>query len=367
MRAVVLERPGSPTRVEELELREPRAGEVAVRIAASGVCHSDLHVRDGDWERPGPIILGHEGAGWVEAVGPEPGAGSPNVGDLVALSWYYPCLRCQHCQDGRQWLCTESGSLRHRSIDGSTVARRADGTEVVSYLAIGTMADGSVVPATAAVAVPSSVPPEVAALIGCCVATGVGAVLKTAAVPEGASVCVIGLGGVGQSIVMGAVLAGASRIVAVDRVASRLDLARELGATDTIMAGDDAAATNEAIRRTTRGGPDYAFEAIGLTETVEQAIEVVPPGGTAVLVGLTAFGRRASFDVFRFVDGSRRILGSNYGSAVAAVDFRRYADLFLAGRLPIDRLVTHRIGLDDVEPAFEAMRRGEGLRQVIVL
>jgi S-(hydroxymethyl)glutathione dehydrogenase/alcohol dehydrogenase len=365
MRAVVLERPGSPTRVEELTLREPRAGEVAVRMAASGVCHSDLHVRDGDWERPGPIILGHEGAGWVEAVGPD--VDSPQIGDLVALSWYYPCLRCRHCQAGRQWLCTESGSLRHRSLDGTTVASRTDGTEVTSYLAIGTMAERTVVSGTAAVTLPSSVAPEVAALIGCCVSTGVGAVLKTAAVPEGASVVVIGVGGVGLSIVMGAVVAGAARIVAVDRVPSRLDLARELGATDTILAGDDVGKTSEAIRRTTHGGPDFAFEAIGLEATVEQAIEITPRGGTTVLVGLTAFDRRASFDVFRFVDGSRRIIGSNYGSAVAAVDFPRYADLFLGGRLPIDRLVSHRIGLDDVEAAFDAMRRGEGLRQVIVI
>ena len=364
MRAVVLERPGSPTGVEDLELRDPGPGEVAVRIAASGVCHSDLHIRDGDWERPGPIILGHEGAGWVEAVGP--GVESPRVGDLVALSWYYPCLRCRHCQDGRQWLCTGSGSLRHRAADDSTVARRPDGTEVVSYLAIGTMAERTVTPSSAAVTLPSSVPAEVAALIGCCVSTGVGAVLKTAAVPEGASVAVLGVGGVGLSIVMGAIVAGASRIVAVDRVAARLDMARDLGATDTIMAGDDPAATNEAIRRTTHGGPDFAFEAIGLPSTVEQTIEVTPPGGTAVLVGLTAFDKRASFDVFRFVDGSRRIIGSNYGSAVAAVDFPRYADLFMAGRLPIGRLVSHRIGLDEVEAAFDDMRRGVGLRQVIV-
>jgi len=365
MRAVVLDRPGSPTRVEDVELRDPGPGEVTVRIAASGVCHSDLHVRDGDWERPGPIILGHEGAGWVEAVGP--GVTAPRIGDLVALSWYYPCLHCRHCQDGRQWLCSESGALRHRLPDGSTAARRPDGSEVVGYLAIGTMAERTVTAAQAAVSLPSSVPPEVGALIGCCVSTGVGAVLKTAAVPEGAVVCVIGLGGVGLSVVMGAVIAGASRIVAVDRVPAKLDTARELGATDTILAGDDPEATNKAIRSTTHGGPDFAFEAIGLPSTVEQAIEVTPPGGTAVLVGLTAFGKRASFDVFGFVDGSRRILGSNYGAAVAAVDFPRYADLFLAGRLPIDRLVSHRIGLDDVEGAFDDMRQGRGLRQVIVL
>jgi S-(hydroxymethyl)glutathione dehydrogenase/alcohol dehydrogenase len=165
---------------------------------------------------------------------------------------------------------------------------------------------------------------------------------------------------------MGAVLAGASRIVAVDRVAAKLDAARELGATDTILVADDPATTNAAIRSATHGGPDFCVEAIGLSATVEQAIEVLPTGGTAVLAGLTPFGVRASFEVFPFVDGSRRILGSNYGAAVASVDFPRYADLYLAGRLPIDKLISHRIGLDDVETAFEAMRAGQGLRYVIL-
>jgi len=364
MRAVVLGASGSRTRVEELVLREPGPGEVRVRIAASGVCHSDLHVRDGEWERPGPIVLGHEGAGRVEAVGP--GVDRPRVGDLVALSWYYPCLRCRHCQAGRQWLCEGSGSLQHRLPDGSTALRRPDGSEVSAYLAIGTLAEATVTAATAAVPLPSNVPPEVAALIGCCVSTGVGAVLKTADVPAGASVCVIGLGGVGLSAVMGAAIAGASRIVAVDRVEEKLAIARDLGATDVIQAGDDPAATTDAIREVTGGGPEFCVEAIGLRATVEQAIEVLPTGGTAVLAGMTPFGVRASFEVFPFVDGGRRILGSNYGAAVAAVDFPRYAQLYLAGRLPIDRLVSHRIRLEDVESAFDAMRRGEGLRQVVV-
>jgi S-(hydroxymethyl)glutathione dehydrogenase/alcohol dehydrogenase len=175
---------------------------------------------------------------------------------------------------------------------------------------------------------------------------------------------VIGLGGVGLSAVMGAVLAGASRIVAVDRVASKLDVARGLGATDTVLAGDDEQ-TRDAIRAVTDGGPEYCVEAIGLRSTVELAIAVLPTGGTAVLAGMTPFGVRASFEVFPFVDGARRILGSNYGAAVAAVDFPSYAQLYLAGRLPIDRLVSDRIGLADVEAAFAAMRRGTALRQVI--
>ncbi|MBF8290365.1 MAG: Zinc-binding dehydrogenase [Chloroflexi bacterium] len=330
MRAVVLEQPGQPTRVEDLALDGPGPGEVLVRIAASGVCHSDLHVRDAEWERPGPIVLGHEGAGFVEAVGP--GVASPRVGDLVALSWYYPCLRCANCQAGRQWLCSDTRALEHRLPDGGTRLSRADGSAVMSYLAIGTFAERTVVAADAAIPMPAGVAPEVAALIGCAVTTGVGAVLKTAQVDAGASVAVIGLGGVGLSVVMGAVLAGAGRIVAVDRVAEKLERARDLGATDLVLATDPEP-TLAAIRAATNGG----------------------------------FGARASFEAFPFVDGSRRILGSNYGFAVAATDFPRYAELHLAGRLPVDRLIDARIGLDDVEDAFDRMRRGEGLRRVIVL
>jgi len=363
MRAVVIEQAGLPTSVEELLIDEPREGEVAVRMTASGVCHSDLHVRDGEWPRPGPIILGHEGAGIVDAVGP--GVTTLRPGQQVVLTWYYPCLRCRNCQEGRQWICTGSRSLQHRAADGTSRARRADGSSVLAYLSIGTMAERAVVPADAAIPIPDAVAPEVAALIGCCVSTGVGAVLKTADVPAGASVVVFGLGGVGLSVVMGAVLAGATRIVAVDRVAAKLDMAAEFGATHLVQASDPDATVSAIREAAGPDGIDFAFEAIGLTSTVEQAIAVLPPGGTAVLVGMTPVGQRASFDVFPFVDGSRRIIGSNYGFAVAANDFPLYADLHLAGRLPIDRLVEATIGIDDVEDAFDRMRRGEGLRRVI--
>ncbi len=337
-------------------------------MLASGVCHSDLHVRDDEWDRPGPIVMGHEGAGVVEALGPEvdPDATGLRIGGLVALSWMVPCGTCRSCRAGRSWACPDSPSFRHgREGGGGTRLHRPDGSDVLAYLAIGTMAEAEVVPAAAAIPMPAGTPPEVAALIGCCVATGVGAVIKTAALPAGASVAVIGLGGVGLSVVMGARLAEAGRIVAVDRVAAKLELARELGATEAVLAGSDDEATAAAIQAATAGGPDFAFEAIGRPATVELAIEVLPAGGTAVLVGMTPQGERAGFDVYRFVDAGRRILGSNYGSAVAAVDFPRYAALHLAGRLPIERLVDRRIGLDGVEDAFDRLRRGEGLRSVV--
>jgi S-(hydroxymethyl)glutathione dehydrogenase/alcohol dehydrogenase len=250
--------------------------------------------------------------------------------------------------------------------DGATVLEAAGGEAVLSYCGIGTMAEATVVPVAAAIPLPLGVDPGVAALIGCCVSTGVGAVTKTAAVPAGVSVAVIGLGGVGLSCVMGAVLADAGRIVAVDRVPSKLETAIGFGATDGLLAADDRAETVAALRDLTDGGPDFVFEAIGRVPTVELAIEALPIGGTAVLVGMTPFDSRASFAVFPFVDGSRRILGSNYGFADPAVDFPRYAQLVLEGRLPVDRLIARRIGPDDLEPAFDRLRSGEGLRQVIV-
>lgn len=349
--------------VEELVLDEPRAGEVRVRMLASGVCHSDLHVRDGEWDRPGPVVLGHEGAGIVEAVGPA--VDGLAVGGLVTLTWYAPCGACAACRTGRPWLCSGSASVRHRLPDGRTPLHRTDGTEVLAYCGIATFGEAIVVPASAAIPIPPGTPPEVAALIGCCVSTGVGAVRKTARVEAGAAVVVLGLGGVGLSAVMGAVLAGADPIVAVDRVPAKLERARDLGATHAVLAGDRAA-TDASIRGATGGGPDVVIEAIGLRATIEQAIELLPPGGTAVLVGMTPFGERAAFEVFPFVDGARSILGSNYGAADAAVDFPEYARLHLAGRLPVDRLIDHRIGLGDLELAFERMRRGDGVRSVIV-
>ena len=366
IRAAIFRDAGQPVEIEQLSLADPRAGEVRVRMTASGVCHSDLHVRDGDWPRPGPIAMGHEGAGIVEAVGP--GVTALKIGQSVALSWLVACGWCRACARGLPWACNDSPSFRHAMPDGATVLTSTGGDPgpILSYCGIGTMAEATVVPVAAAIPLPDGVDPGVAALIGCCVSTGVGAVLKTAAVPAGATVAVIGLGGVGLSCVMGAALADAGRIIAIDRVAAKLETAIGLGATDGLLAGDDKAATIEALRELTDGGPDFVFEAIGRIPTVELAIESLPIGGTAVLVGMTPFESRASFAVFPFVDGSRRILGSNYGFADPAVDFPRYAQLHLDGRLPVDRLIDRRIGLDDLEPAFDRLRSGDGLRQVIV-
>ena len=259
MRAAVLQQPGQPVAIEDLALDPPKAGEVLVRILASGVCHSDLHVRDAEWPRPGPFVIGHEGAGIVEALGPgvDPAATGLAVGRPVALSWYAPCGRCPACRAGREWLCSDSGSSRHRLSDGSTRTHRGDGSEVYPYCGIGTMAEATVVPASAAIPMPEGTPPEVAALIGCCVSTGVGAVLKTARVPAGSSVVVIGLGGVGLSIVMGAVLAGATTIIAVDRVPAKLELGPEPGSDGDRRGG-------RRLRRDRRADPRAGRRRAGL-------------------------------------------------------------------------------------------------------
>ena len=366
VQAAVIERAGAPVSIETLSLADPGPDEVLVRMTSAGVCHSDLHVRDGHWQRPGPIVMGHEGAGIIETVGA--GVDPSLVGRSAALSWYAPCLRCRECQRGRQWLCSGSPSLRHAQADGTTRLARPNGSPVLAYLSIGTMAEAEVVPASAVVPMPDGVPPEVAALIGCAVSTGVGAVVRTAEVPAGASVAVIGLGGVGLSCVMGAALAGASRIIAVDVSRTKIDLALDLGATHGVHADPaDPGPTVDGIRSAAgHRGPDFVFEAIGLPATISQAIAALPPGGTAVLVGLTRFGQSASFEAFPFVDGGRRILGSNYGSAVAAVDFPKYAEAYLAGRLPIDRLIDRRLPLADLEDAFDRLRAGDAARQMVM-
>jgi S-(hydroxymethyl)glutathione dehydrogenase/alcohol dehydrogenase len=363
VRAAVLRAAGEPLVVEDIRVDPPRAGEVEVRVLAAGVCHSDLHRARGNWGEIPPTVLGHEAAGVVEAVGE--GVTSVVPGDRVVLSWHYPCLRCPQCLGGRQWLCSGSRAPEHLQMDGSTRLHRRDGSGVLAYLCVGAFGERTVVPAQAAIPVDDAVPPEVSCLVGCCVSTGVGAVLNTASVPAGATVAVIGLGGVGLSVVMGARLAEAAAIVAVDKAEEKLELARELGATDAIVAKDPKT-TRRAIRSATDGGADFAFEAIGLTSTMEVAFASLARGGAAVLVGLTPFGTRVSFDSFQFVDRGHRILGSVYGSTTPARDFARLVELHRAGRLPIHRLIEAHIALEEVNGALAALERGQGRRRVIV-
>jgi len=361
--AAVLDKPGEELRIEELVLDPPGPGEVRVRMLASGVCHSDLHVVDGEWGDTSPIVLGHEGCAVVEEAGP--GVPDSLVGSTVVLDWFAACGECENCLAGRPWTCTATRSIENVLPDGTTRLHRADGSPVLPCLQLATFSSASVVPAGVAIPIPDGVPPQVAALIGCCVTTGVSAVLRAATPPAGSPAVIVGLGGVGLSIVMGLALAGADPIVAVDRVRAKLDLASAMGATATVEA-TDADATVDAVREATGGGATHAFEAIGLASTIEQTIRSVRAGGTAVVVGMAPFGVRASFDAYDLADRSVTIVGTNYGFGVPAEDFPRYAGLYLEGRLPIDRMIEERIDLAGVNDALEKMRRGDGARRVIV-
>jgi S-(hydroxymethyl)glutathione dehydrogenase/alcohol dehydrogenase len=316
---------------------------------------------EGEWREQPPLVLGHEGCGVVEAVGEGLHRFAP--GDRVVLCWYAPCGECARCRANRPWVCTRSRSNESLMPDGTSRLRRAGGQPVRSYLAVGSFGEQAVVPASGAVRVAADLPAEVGALIGCGVATGVGAVLNTAAVQAGESVVVIGCGGVGLSVVMGAVLAGASPIVAVDLSDAKLELARNLGATHAVRGGDGADAE---LAKILPDGPDHAFEAIGLARTIEWAVSMLSLGGTATLVGLTPAGVSVSVDALAFAEAGRSILGCAYGSCVPDRDFPRLAALAMEGRLPVERLIEERIGLEDVNRAFDQMRAGDGARRVLI-
>jgi S-(hydroxymethyl)glutathione dehydrogenase / alcohol dehydrogenase len=363
-RAAVFGGRGRPLTIEELEVpARPKPGEVLVKLAASGLCHSDYHVLRGEWPAPTPLVLGHEGAGVVEAVGE--GVTSAATGDHVVLCWTPWCGRCRYCVAGRPVLCdiAKTRASRHVMYDGTTRLTRG-GEPVHSYIALGTFGEYAMVAETGVVRIRSDVPLAQASLVGCAVTTGIGAVLNTARVTPGSSVLVIGCGGVGLNIVQGARLAAARQVIAVDRRPEKLRAARAMGATDALEAG--AGDVVEAVRELSGGrGVDYAFEAIGVPALIEAACEALAKGGTAVVVGQVAAGRKVSIDPLVLSDQEKTIRGSNYGSARPPIDFPRILDLYVEGRIDLDSLVTRRIRLDGINHAFEAMGRGEGIRTVI--
>lgn len=354
MHGAVFRGPHLPVQIEQLSLDPPQRGEVLVRMAAAGVCHSDLHVVDGDWERPAGVVLGHEGAGWVEAIGE--GVTAVEPGDLIVLAWTAPCGSCIPCGRAEPWLCATPDGSGHRLAPEVARLHGAGGDPIGAYSGIGTFGERQVVAESAVIRVDPRTPPEIAALIGCAVATGVGAIRNTARARAGESVVVMGVGGVGLSAVMGAAIVGAHPITAVDASPAKLDLAVRAGAHRTLLAAEASQAA----------GADHVLECIGLVETVELALELVRPGGVVTLVGMPAQGQRASFDVYRLVEDGKQVRGSTYGSSVPERDFPEIAAEYLAGRLPLDLLVTDRIGLDELDEAFDAMRRGDGARRVIV-
>lgn len=364
IRAAVLREINRPLEIEELEIAEPGAGEVMVRLAASGTCHSDLHCINGEWaETRRPIVLGHEGAGEVVAVG----AGVERVkpGDHVALSWLPSCGHCRQCFAGRPQLCVASLETIHQNLMPDGTSRLRSGDEMVSsMLTVGSLGEYTVVPENGAIRIDDSVPLDLAAVVGCAVATGVGAVLNTARIEGGRSVAVVGCGGVGISVVQGATAMSAEPLIAIDANPEKLALAARLGATHTIDASNVDAV--EAVHEITGGGVDYAFEAIGLKTTIEQTIAMLGPAGAAVLVGMPPDGVTVEIDPMTITSSEQRILGCIYGSCNPPVDFPRILGLHRRGRLDLDSVVSRRIPLEQVNEAFAAMAAGEGVRTVVV-
>jgi S-(hydroxymethyl)glutathione dehydrogenase/alcohol dehydrogenase len=361
MRAAVLHQQRQPVATEEVELEDPRAGEVRVRMAASGVCHSCLHAADGSWQGVTlPMVLGDEGAGTVTAVGP--GVVNLAPGDPVILSWAPTCRRCRYCVSGRPVLC-ENKPPRGCMADGTT-RMRLRGQPVYHYGYVATFASETVVAESCAIKIRRDMPLDRAALIGCSVMTGAGAVLNTAQVPAGAGMAVFGAGGIGLNAVQGGAIANAYPIISVDVVPGKLEYARAMGATHLIDASREDPI--EAIRRITGRGVDYAFVAVGHAPAIEQAFAATAPGGACVVIGLPATGALAQISPGLLVGAERRLIGSSYGSARTAVDFPRMVDLYLAGRLKLDELITRRYDVSEVNEAFRAMTAGEVARGLLV-
>jgi Zn-dependent alcohol dehydrogenase len=351
--------------VTELELAPPAEGEVLVRLHASGVCHSDLNAIDGTAETPCPAVLGHEGAGVVEAVGPGV-ALAP--GTHVVLSWLPACGSCAECRRDLVHLCRSAwaGMATGGLLDGTSRLSR-HGEPVFHYCFVSSFAERAVVPARCCVPIPADVPFDVAALVGCAITTGTGAVWRTARVRPGEPVCVVGCGGVGLSAILGAVAVGATPIVAVDMAEDKLELALSLGATDAVRWTGGPEQTAELIQAASAGGVDYAFEATGRPEAGLAAFLATRPRGAAVLIGIPRAEAVLPLPIGQVVRTERRVLGSVYGSARPERDFPALLELYLRGRLPIDRLISERIPLDDVEHAFDALREARGARFVLEL
>ncbi len=360
---------GKPVRVEDVELDDPGPEEVLVRVEAAGVCHTELHYMSGDIPCPLPVVLGHEGAGTVEAVGARVDDLRP--GQRVGFTWRPRCGRCEACVTGRPVMCV-AGRVQARSgglVDGTSRLHR-DGEQLHHFLGVSCFAERAVVSRGALVPLPDDVPAAIAAIAGCAVVTGVGAVVNvaSAAAPlAGRCVLVVGAGGVGLSAVMGAVLVGAGQVVVVDVAADKLQLARRLGASATLDAsGLDDGAVVAAVHELTGGGADVAVEAVGRPATLQQAFAALRPGGTVVAVGLSATGSTAAIPVNELVQQQKRLVGSLYGSANPAVDLPRLLALHRAGRLPLEQLLGARHPLEGVAAAYADLRAGAVGRAVVL-
>jgi S-(hydroxymethyl)glutathione dehydrogenase / alcohol dehydrogenase len=363
--AAVLHAFGEPQSVEPVVLRDPGPGEVLVRMVAAGVCHSDVAQADGEWGFPLPAVLGHEGAGIVEALGP--GVEDVEVGRRVVLSLAPGCGGCSHCVAGHPIRCQAALAAmgEGKLTTGPSPIRGRDGP-IAAYSLLACFAEHAVVAAASVIPVPDGVPADVAALIGCAVITGFGAATETLAVPAGSRGVVIGVGGVGVNAVQGARVRGAAEIVAVDRSAARLEQAMVFGATETVDTGDEGALA--ALRRAApTAGFDWAIVTVGNADAMRLGVDVTRPGGTTAVVGLMPEGSPVPVDLLDLVNYEKTIRGSAYGSQSPRVLVPRIASLYLEGRLLLDELVSRRLPLDGINEAFDLCRRAEGLRTVVAI
>jgi S-(hydroxymethyl)glutathione dehydrogenase/alcohol dehydrogenase len=358
MKATVLHTVGEPAVIEELSLRPLGPDDVRVRIAASGVCHSDLSIIDGGMPAVLPCSLGHEGAGIVTEVGSA--VTTVKEGARVALTWNDACRACFHCLRGEPYLCPSGMGY----IYDAPYAEGPSGP-VWQSLGAGTLAEETVVPASAVIEIDPELPLDLASLLGCGVATGVGAAVRTAQIQVGETVLVIGCGGVGLAAIQGARLAGASRIIAADRVASQLNAAKRNGATDVIDTSDTDLPA--AVRELTAGiGADHALEVVGLPETILAAYSSARRGGVVTLVGAGRYDESVTFPALSLMADAKQIRGSVYGQTDGTRDIPIMATLAVTGRLDLQALVTERIRLDEVNAAFASMAAGNGARRIVV-
>jgi S-(hydroxymethyl)glutathione dehydrogenase/alcohol dehydrogenase len=358
MRAALLHTIPGELVIEDVAVDRPGPHEVLIRNAAAGVCHSDLHFMEGTYFWETPVVLGHESAGIVEAVGDEVTYVSP--GDHVITCTSVFCGECEQCLTGHPYFCANP-SVR-RPTDGPS-RLTLDGAHVAQFAELGSFAEQLLVHERAVVKVDESIPLDRAALLGCGVITGVGAVLHTAKVEPGSTVAVIGCGGIGLNCIQAAALAGALRVIAVDRVPSKLELAKTFGATDVVQAGGDTDPV-VAVRELTGGGVDYSFEAIGLKVTVEQAFAMLRNRGTATVIGMVPIGQTIELQGVDFL-GEKRIQGSVMGSNRFRVDMPQLLDFYRQGRLKLDELVSAKVPLDRVNEAYAELKTGEVARTVI--
>ncbi len=358
MKAAVFREVNRPMEIEEIELAEPGPREVVVRTKAAGVCHSDLHFYNGTYPGQTPVVLGHESAGVVEEVGRDVTYVKPGDHVITCLSVF--CGHCEHCLTGHMSLCGSSETRRGHD-DIPRLSQK--GGVVHQFASLSSFAERMLVHEHAVAKIRDDMPMDRAALIGCGVTTGVGAVIHTAAVEPGSTVAVIGCGGVGLSCINGAALAGAAKVIAVDQVASKLELARKFGATDTVDASENDAV--QSVREITDGGVHYAFEAIGLKITAEQAFRMLRRGGTATVIGMIPPGEMVSLHGPDFLQ-EKTIQGSMMGSNRFRLDMPRFVDFYLQGKLHLDDMISSRIGLDDINDAMAQLETGEVARNVIM-